>query len=92
MLVKNGYKIYKENNPDIIKGFMDDEQKSIDDMEAKIKTLSGSDVFDFIYQDHEGRRNKLMQPINAGTMATVMLANMWFSRKIKKFRKSGISI
>jgi pyruvate,water dikinase len=80
----HAYKIYKENNPDIIKGFMDDEQKSIDDMEAKIKTLSGADVFDFIYQDHEGRRSKLMQPVNAGAMATVMLANMWFSRKIKK--------
>ena len=81
----NAIRIYRENNPDIIKGFIDDEQKSIDKMEQEIENLSGGDLFKFIYQDHEGRRTKIMQPPNAGAMTAVMLSTSRFNKKLKKW-------
>lgn len=78
-------RIYRENNPDIIKNFINDEQKSIDKMKQEIEKLSGDELFEFIYQDHEERRRKLMQPVNAGALVVMGLSTNWFNKKIKKW-------
>ncbi|MEN8907624.1 MAG: phosphoenolpyruvate synthase [Clostridiales bacterium] len=84
-IISHAYKMYKKNDPNIIKNFIVEEQKSIDKMEDNINKLSGSKVFDFIYENHEDRRTKLMQPPNAGVITSVMLSTMWFNKKIKKW-------
>ncbi len=84
-IMLHGYKAYKENNPDIVSNLINEEEKSIEKMKNELQNLSGDEVFEFIDQDHDNRRLKLMKPPNAGVMTAVMLSTKWFDRKIKKW-------
>jgi pyruvate,water dikinase len=81
----NAYKAYKENNPDIISNLINEEEKSIEKMKNEIQNLSGDEVFEYIFQDHNNRRLKLMKPPNAGVITAVMLSTKWFDKRIKKW-------
>jgi pyruvate,water dikinase len=84
-IMLHAYKAYKDNNPDIVSNFINEENKSIEEMKAELQNLSGDEVFKYIYQDHDNRRLKLMKPPNAGIMTAVMLSTNWFDKKIKKW-------
>ncbi|MBI9013092.1 MAG: phosphoenolpyruvate synthase [Clostridiales bacterium] len=81
----NAYKAYKENNPDIVKEIIDEEEKDIEKMRVALSKLSGDEVFEYISKDHDNRRIKLMSPRNAGVMTAVMLSARSFDKKIKKW-------
>lgn len=81
----NAYKAYKENDPDIIKKIINDEEKDIEKMKKELAKLSGDEVFGYISKDHDNRRIKLMPPRNAGVMTAVMLSARSFDKKIKKW-------
>jgi len=84
-IVFHAYKAYKKNDPDIISNIIAKEEKSIEKMKTEIQNLSGDAVFEFIAQDHDNRRTKLMPPPNAGAMTAVMLSVTSFDKKIKKW-------
>ena len=84
-IMLHAYKAYKENNSDIIRKLINEEEKSIEKMKAEIQNLSGDEVFTYIAQDHDNRRVKLMKPPNAGVITAVMLSTNWFNSKIKKW-------
>jgi rifampicin phosphotransferase len=81
----NAYKIYKKNDPDIIKSLIAKEENSIEKMKKDIENLSGNELFDFIYNDHDNRRQKLTTPPSAGALTAVLLSEKWFSKKIEKW-------
>lgn len=84
----NMYKQYRENDPDIIKQFVEREEKSIRKMEQEIKDLSGTELMEFIYDDHRDRRSKLVDDDNAAALGLPPLVSLWFNRVIKK--KCGV--
>jgi len=84
-IMLNAYKIYKKNDPDIIKNLMAKEEKSIEKMKSEIEKLSGNEVFDYIYKDHENRRQKITTPSTAGALTAALLSEKWFSKKIEKW-------
>ena len=86
-IMRHAYKAYKENNPDIISTLINEEEKSIEKMKNEIQNLSGDEVFEYIYQDHDNRRLKLTQPPKAGVITAAMLSAIWFDKKIKKWLK-----
>lgn len=81
----NAYKAYKENNPDIISNLINEEEKSIEKMKNEIQNFSGDEVFEYIFQDHDNRRLKLMKPPNAGVLTAVLLSTNLFNKRIKKW-------
>jgi rifampicin phosphotransferase len=84
-IMVNAYKIYKKNDPDIIKSLISKEDDSIEKMNKEIEKLSGDELFDYIYKDHDNRRQKLTMPRSAGALTAVLLSEKWFNRKIKKW-------
>ncbi|MBI9109340.1 MAG: phosphoenolpyruvate synthase [Spirochaetales bacterium] len=84
-IMLNAYKIFKKNDPDIIKGLTAKEDNAIEKMKEEIEKLSGNEVIDYIEKDHDKRRQKIATPANAGALTAVLLSEKWFSRKIKKW-------
>jgi len=84
-IMRNAYKAYKENDPDIVKEIMDKEEQDIEQMRIELLKLSGDEVFEYIYRDHDNRRIKIASPQNAGVITAAVLATKWFDRKIKKW-------
>ena len=84
-ILSNAYRIFKKNDPDIIKGLIAEEDNKIKKMKEQIEKLSDDEVFNFIYNDHDKRRQKIASPPNAGALTAVLLSEKWFSRKIEKW-------
>lgn len=81
----NAYKVYKDNNPDIVKDIIHKEEKNIKKMGQELQKLSGDDVFEYIYNDHDGRRLKIASPLNAGVLTAGLLTARSFDKKIEKW-------
>ncbi len=84
-IMLNAYKIYKKNDPDIIRNLIANEDNSIEEMKNEIEKLSGEEVFNFIYNDHDNRRLKVTTPPQAGAITAVLLSEKWFNKKIGKW-------
>jgi rifampicin phosphotransferase len=84
-IMLNAYKIFKKNDPGIIKNLTAKEDNSIEKMKKEIEKLSGNEVFDYICKDHANRRAKLTTPPSAGALTAVLLSEKWFSKKIEKW-------
>ena len=84
-IMYHAYKAYKENNPDIVKELINEEEQDIEKMRMELLKLSGDEVFEYIYRDHDNRRLKIANPQNAGVITAAMLSTKWFDRKIKKW-------
>lgn len=84
-IMRNAYRIFKLNDPDIIKRLIAEEDDSIRRMEEEIRQLSGDEVFEYILKDHENRRMKVATPERAGALTAVLLSEKWFNRKVKKW-------
>lgn len=84
-IMLNAYKAYKANDADIVKVLIDKEENDIIRMGEELSKLSGDQVFEFIYQDHDNRRQKIANPQNAGVLTAVMLSIQSFDKKIKKW-------
>ncbi|MCK5201077.1 MAG: hypothetical protein KAR21_22140, partial [Spirochaetales bacterium] len=84
-IMLNAYKIFKKNDPDIIKNLTAKEDNSIEKMKKELEKLSGNEVFDYICNDHANRRQKLTTPPSAGALTAVLLSEKWLSKKIEKW-------
>jgi pyruvate,water dikinase len=84
-IMLNAYKAYKKNDPDIIRDLIAAENNSIEKMKKEIGKLSGDEVFDYIYNDHDNRRLKVTTPPQAGAITAVLLSEKWFNKKIEKW-------
>jgi len=84
-IMLNAYKVYKKNDSDIVKEIINEEEKNIDKMRKELLKLSGDEVFDYIYNDHDNRRIKIANPLNAGVLTAAMLSARSFDKKIKKW-------
>lgn len=84
-IMRHAYQAYKENDPDIVKELINEEQQDIEKMRKELLDLSGDEVFEYIYRDHDNRRLKLATPPKAGVITAAMLGTKWFDRKIKKW-------
>ena len=84
-IMLNAYKAYKENDPDIVKELINEEEEDIEKMRKELLKLSGDEVFAYIYRDHDNRRMKVATPPKAGVITAAMLGTKWFDRKIKKW-------
>lgn len=81
----NAYKIYRKNDPDIVREIINKEEEDIKKMGQELKALSGDKVFDYISNDHDNRRVKIASPLNAGVLTAGLLSARSFDKKIKKW-------
>jgi len=81
----HAFKIYRRNDPDIIRKFINRETRSVERMRQEIAKLSGDDLFVYIQDDHHGRRKKVAPSDVAGAIAVPLLAGQWLNKKIEKW-------
>ncbi len=81
----NAYKAYRHNDSDIVKEIIDKEEKDIKMMRQELQGLSGDEVFEYIYNDHDNRRIKIATPQNAGVLTAGLLSARVFDKKVKKW-------
>ena len=81
----HAFKIYRKNDPDIIRKLINRETQSIERLQQEIAKLSGDDLFAYIQDDHHGRRKKIATPEVAGAIAVPLLAGQWLNKKIEKW-------
>ncbi len=84
-IMLNAYKAYKKNDPNIVKEIINKEEEDIKKMGQELLGLSGDEVFEYIYQDHDNRRVKIASPINAGVLTAGLLSARRFDKNIKKW-------
>lgn len=85
-IMYNAYKVYKQNDPGIVKEIIANEEAEIKNMGQALEQLSGGDaVFEYIYNDHDKRRMKIASPLNAGVLTAGLLCARSFDKKIKKW-------
>ncbi|MCH4888111.1 phosphoenolpyruvate synthase [Acidaminobacter sp. JC074] len=88
-IMKHAYKAYKENDSDIVKRLIEEEESSIEIMRLELEKLSGIEALDYIYKDHDNRRLKLTKPPNAGVLTAAMLSSNWLDKKVNKWLKES---
>jgi len=79
-------KVYRKNDPALIKNIMSLNEESIRELKQRIANVSGEELFDFILQD----RKQLMEIMMAGSKGTAawlvgMLAANWINKKMEKW-------
>ncbi|MDF2804556.1 MAG: pyruvate phosphate dikinase, PEP/pyruvate-binding [Anaerocolumna sp.] len=78
-------KVYRKNDAKIIKNIISYNEKLIDNMEQKIKTLSGDQLFEFILQDTKDLKNVLTGPENMRMMVVGGFVSSWINKNIEKW-------
>lgn len=78
-------KVYRKNDAETIKDIITYNQKLIDDMEQKIKTLSGDQLFEFISQDTNKLKDVLTGPENMKMMVVGGFVSNWINKNIEKW-------
>ncbi len=71
-----------ENDPAIVSNLIRNSQESIEELKQIIKTKSGPELFDFILQDQQKRRQNLSDPQSFGAIVTGMNAASWINEKM----------
>jgi pyruvate,water dikinase len=71
-----------ENDPTIVSNLIRNSQASIEELKQTIKTKPGSELFDFILQDQQKRRQNLSDPQSFGAIVTGMNAASWINDKM----------
>ena len=74
-----------ENDPTIVFNLIRNSQVSIEELKQDIQTKSGSELFDFILQDQQKRRQNLSDPQSFGAIVTGMNAAAWINEKIMEW-------
>jgi pyruvate,water dikinase len=74
-----------ENDPQIVSDLIERSQRSISELKQNIQAKSGSELFDFIVQDIQERKNLLFDPRNLGVIVASMNASFWINEKMKEW-------
>ncbi len=78
-------KVYRKNDAEGIKDLISHNEKLIDDMEQRINTLSGDQLFEFILQDTKELKTVLTGPENMSMMVVVGFVSSWINKKMGKW-------
>lgn len=77
--------LYRKNDVKVVKDQIAHNEKLIDEMEQKIKKLSGDQLFEFILNDTKGLKGVLTGPGNMRMMVVVGFVSTWINKKIEKW-------
>lgn len=78
-------KIYRSNNVAMIEDIIDHNEKLVQQMEEKIKRLSGDELLEFILKDTKELKGTLIGPQNMSMLAIASLVPIWINKKIEKW-------
>jgi len=87
-------KVYRKNDVEVIKDLITHNEKLIENMEQKIKTLSGDQLFEFILKDIKELKTVLTGPENMSMMVVGGFVSNWINKKMEKWlgEKSVVDI
>ncbi|UOQ45906.1 phosphoenolpyruvate synthase [Halobacillus salinarum] len=71
-----------EKNPAIVADLMKKSQASIEELEQKIQTKSGSELFDFILEDIQELKKILFAPQSSAVFMAAINASTWINEKM----------
>lgn len=74
-----------ENDPNVVADLIESSQASIEALEHRIQTKSGSDVFDLILDDIQQLRESLTAPQSVSVYMSAMNASLWINAKMKEW-------
>lgn len=77
--------LYRKNDVKVVKDQIAHNEKLIDEMEHKIKKLSGDQLFEFILNDTKGLKGVLTGPENMRMMVVAGFVSTWINKKIEKW-------
>lgn len=69
-------------DPDIVPGLIQSSQKSIEELEQKIKMKSGTELFEFILEDIRELKGSLSDPKSMNVYLAAMDASAWINEKM----------
>lgn len=78
-------KIYRKNDPLLVKNIMSRNQESIRDLQQRITSVSGEDLCDFILQDYKRSLEAMANPQSTAAFMVGMLAANWINKNIEKW-------
>ncbi|NRD80046.1 phosphoenolpyruvate synthase [Bacillus sp. BRMEA1] len=74
-----------ENNPTIVHELIKRSQTSIEELKQNIKSISGSDLFDFILEDIKELKKILFDPQSTAVFMTAINASHWINEKMMEW-------
>lgn len=74
-----------ENNPTIVSDLIQKSKASIEKLEEKIQTKSGSDLFDFILEDIQELKKILFDPQSTAVFMAAINASYWINEKMNEW-------
>ncbi|MEN6349159.1 MAG: PEP-utilizing enzyme, partial [Syntrophomonas sp.] len=84
-LLIQAIKIYRKNDPALIKNLMSRNEKSVRDLQQRIANVPGDDLCDFILQDYELSMETMTDPQSTAAWIVGMLAVKWINTNMKKW-------
>ncbi|MEN6327930.1 MAG: phosphoenolpyruvate synthase, partial [Syntrophomonas sp.] len=78
-------KIYRKNDPALIKNIVSRNEESVRDLEQRIANVSEDELFDFILQDHKRLMETMIDPQSVAAFMVGMQAANWINKKMEKW-------
>ncbi len=78
-------KIYRKNDPALIKNIVSRNEESVRDLEQRIAHVYGDKLFDFILQDHKRLMVTMIDPQSVAVFMVGMQAANWINKKMEKW-------
>ena len=78
-------KIYRKNDPALIKNIMSRNEESIRDLQQRIANVTGNELFDFILQDYKQLMKIMVDSKSMAAWLVGMLAANWIKKKMEKW-------
>ncbi|MEQ8174613.1 MAG: phosphoenolpyruvate synthase [Syntrophomonadaceae bacterium] len=78
-------KIYRKNDSRFIKNIVSRNEESVRDLQQRIANVSGSELFEFILQDHKQLIEIMIDPPSVAAFMVGMQAANWLNNRIEKW-------
>lgn len=78
-------KIYRKNDPPLIKNIMSRNKDSVRDLQQRIANVSGVELCDFIVKDYGRSLENMADPQSAAAWMVGMLAVKWVNKNMEKW-------
>ncbi len=78
-------KIYRQNDPAIVQTLMSQNETSIRDLERRIASLSGDELFTFIKEDHKQLKEVMYDTRGIAVIAVGLYAMNWINKNMAKW-------
>lgn len=78
-------RIYRQNDPALIRNIMSINEKSVRDLQQRITNVDGDELFDFFLKDHKQLMKIMADPRSTATFMVGMLAANWINKNMEKW-------